>query len=48
MENDELIKIKPDLERVKSILKMVEIREKRVKFVEGEEFASLNFEDIMR
>ena len=45
MEEDDLIKITPDKERVKSILGMVYLREKRIQKSEAEEFATLLVED---
>lgn len=45
MEDEVLIKITPDKERVKSILGMVYLREKRIKKSEAEEFATLLVED---
>ncbi|MFH1972049.1 MAG: hypothetical protein ABIJ18_01070 [archaeon] len=42
---EELIKITPDKERVKSILEMVILRQKRIDMNKGEEFSTLLVED---
>lgn len=41
MEDEELIKITPDNERVKSILEMVKLREKRIDSNKDEKFSTL-------
>ena len=45
MNEEGLIKISPDKERVKSIVKMVKLREKRVEGERAEEFSTLLIED---
>lgn len=45
MEDEELIKITPDKERVKSILEMVRLREGRINSTKDEKFSTLLIED---
>jgi|SRR3989344_6768680 len=44
--NDDIIKITPDKNKAKSILKMVEVREKRIQETKSDQFSSLLVEDF--